>query len=50
MPNRIKEWVPCSEAACEALRLIAVEDFRPGCHLDLVMDDESGLAVGYLAA
>ncbi len=31
-----------------ALRLIDVADFRPGYHLDLVMDDEQGKAVAFL--
>jgi hypothetical protein len=31
------------------LRLIEVADFRPGSHIDLVMDDERGRAVAFLA-
>jgi hypothetical protein len=37
---------PSSEGDC--LRLIAVEDYRPGWHLELVMDDEEGRAAAFL--
>jgi len=33
----------------DCLRLIKVASFKPGHHLDLVMDDESGQAVAFLA-
>ncbi len=48
-PNRAAELLPggCSGPAC--VRLIDVADFKPGCHLDLIMDDELGRAVAYLA-
>jgi hypothetical protein len=48
-PNCIAEWISCSEASCQAVRLIAVADYRQGFHLDLAMDDEAGLAVAYLS-
>jgi len=32
----------------DSLRLIEVASFRPGCHLDLVMDDEKSRAVAFL--
>jgi hypothetical protein len=38
----------CRQSDC--LRLIKVASFKPGHHLDLVMDDESGQAVAFLAA
>lgn len=48
-PNRLAEWLPAADAALEkCLRLIAVHDFHAGCHLNLVMDDDEGRAVGYL--
>jgi hypothetical protein len=37
----------CGQADC--LRLIEVASLKPGHHLDLVMDDESGQAVAFLA-
>jgi len=48
-PNRLADWIRCSETTCQAVRLIAVADYRPGYHLDLAMDDDAGLAVGYLS-
>ena len=48
-PNSITRWIKCTEVACQAIRLIAVSDYRPGHHLDLAMDDEAGLAIAYLA-
>ena len=48
-PNSITRWIKCTEGTCQAIRLIAVSDFRPGHHLDLAMDDEAGLAVAYLS-
>jgi hypothetical protein len=47
-PNRLLEWIPLDKALSKILRLIAVEDFRTGHHLKLVMDDELGRAVAYL--
>jgi hypothetical protein len=48
-PNCIAEWISCSEAGCQAVRLIAVADYRQGYHIDLAMDDEAGLAVAYMS-
>jgi hypothetical protein len=51
-PNRLADFMP--EAARDdwplagSLRLIAVDDFRPGAVLRLVMDDEKGRAAAYL--
>ncbi|MBN2148519.1 MAG: hypothetical protein JW726_14120, partial [Anaerolineales bacterium] len=48
-PNSITNWIKCTEATCQAIRLITVSDYRPGCHLDLAMDDEASLAMAYLS-
>lgn len=48
-PNRLSEMLHCEERYCQTVKLIAVEDFRPGHHLDLTMDDEAGLAVAYVS-
>ncbi|MGE5221696.1 MAG: PEP/pyruvate-binding domain-containing protein [Omnitrophica WOR_2 bacterium] len=48
-PNRLLDFLPGETARAESLRLIDVGSFRPGYHLDLVMDDEQGRAVAYLA-
>ena len=47
-PNHLSERIQCDESHCRAVRLIAVADYRPGHHMELVMDDEAGLAVAYL--
>ena len=47
-PNRLGEWLNADEKLLKCLRLIAVDDFRSGHHLTLVMDDEHGRAVAYL--
>ena len=35
-------------AIFKCLRLIDVDNFRRGCHLDIAMDDEKGKAVAFL--
>jgi hypothetical protein len=47
-PNHVREWIPLEEALLEALRLVAVEDYRADYHLSLVMDDDQNRAVGFL--
>jgi hypothetical protein len=49
LPNRLSEWIKCEDSKCQSVRLIDVSDYRPGQHLDLMMDDEAGLAVAYFA-
>jgi len=46
--NHLAEWIGADDALLRCLRLIAVEDFRPGYHLNLVMDDNQGRAAAYL--
>jgi hypothetical protein len=48
-PNRLAEWLPAAEPLAACLRLIRVDDFRPGHHLTLVMKDDEGKAVAFLA-
>jgi hypothetical protein len=48
-PNRLNEMLHCDERYYQTLKLIAVEDFRPGHHIDLTMDDEAGLAAAYIS-
>jgi hypothetical protein len=47
-PNRLAEVIHADSMLARCLRLIEVETFRPGHHLDLVMDDEQGRAVAFL--
>jgi hypothetical protein len=48
-PNSLTDWISCEERLARSIRLISVAAFRPGHHIKLVMDDEKGLAVAYLA-
>jgi hypothetical protein len=48
-PNRLAEVVPVDSFLEGCLRLIDVDEFRPGHHLNLVMDDDQGRAVAFLA-
>jgi hypothetical protein len=46
-PNRMARFLP-GESTSTCLRLIDVADYRPGCRIELVMDDDEGRAVAYL--
>lgn len=47
-PNRMSRILPDEKDWGDCLRLIEVSSFRPGHHLELVMDDEESRAVAYL--
>jgi hypothetical protein len=47
-PNRLPDWLPTEEAILDSLRLIKVDDFRPGTSMFLVMNDDAGKAVAFL--
>lgn len=47
-PNHLGEFLPGDDNLPDCLRLIEVSDYRPGHHLELVMDDERGQSVAYL--
>jgi hypothetical protein len=47
--DRLTDWLPNESRLDGCLKLIKVEDFRLGHHLELVMNDEKSLAVAYLA-
>jgi hypothetical protein len=47
-PNRLLKFVSVEKRLLRTLRLIAVKDFRPGHHMDLIMDGQKGRAVAYL--
>jgi hypothetical protein len=48
-PNCGKEFIPIEEDRATCLKLIDVNAYRPGYHLDLVMDDEKSQAVAFLS-
>jgi hypothetical protein len=47
-PNKVLKFIKVDKRLTRALRLLAVKDFRPGHHMDLVMDGQKGRAVAYL--
>ncbi len=48
-PNRAGEWIELKDELDGVLRLIAVKDFRPKHHIELIMHDEKGQALAFLA-
>jgi hypothetical protein len=46
--NRLADWLPADETLLASLRLLRVEDYRPGHALTLIMNDEAGKAVAFL--
>jgi hypothetical protein len=48
-PNRLFDYLPEAARLSNCLRLIEVSSFRPHHHLELVMDDEQGRTVAFLA-
>jgi hypothetical protein len=47
-PNQLTEFLPEAGDCSESVRLIEVASFRPGHHLELVMDDDKAKALAYL--
>jgi hypothetical protein len=47
-PNILVEFLPDDHNLPEGLRLICVDDFRPGHTLTLIMDDEQGKSLAFL--
>lgn len=46
--NCVLDFIPISKRLSRTLHLLAVKDFRPNHHMDLVMDGQKGRAVAYL--
>lgn len=48
-PNHLKDWVPNADPiTMNALKIINVEDFKPGHKLELLMNDEESRAVCFI--
>jgi len=47
-PNKVLKFITIDKRLTRTLRLLAVKDFRPGHHMELVMDGQKGRAVAYL--
>jgi hypothetical protein len=48
-PNQLAKWISAEGPILDCLHLIRVTDYRPDHHIDLVMDDDKGKAVAFLA-
>ncbi|MEW6092541.1 MAG: hypothetical protein AB1531_01120 [Chloroflexota bacterium] len=46
-PNRLADYLPADESLLASLRLLKVDDYRPGHALALIMNDEVGKAVAF---
>ncbi len=46
-PNRLSDFVAADQELADTLHLIAVEDYLPGHHLNLIMNDELGQALAF---
>jgi hypothetical protein len=49
-PNKVLKFISIDKRLTQTLRLLAVKDFRPSHHVDLVMDGQKGRAVAYLVS
>jgi hypothetical protein len=47
-PNRLPDFLVANATLLRCLRLIKVDDFRPGHNLSLVMNDDEGKAIAFL--
>jgi hypothetical protein len=47
-PNRLSDFLADQSMFTDCIRLIDVAAYRPGHHLELVMDDEQGISVAFL--
>jgi hypothetical protein len=48
-PNKLVDWIDVSGTMADCIALIEVASFKPDHHLELIMDDELGHTVAYLA-
>jgi hypothetical protein len=48
-PNSIQEWLSIEPPLQSCIKLICVDSFAPGRHIELVMDDEANQAVAFLS-
>jgi len=47
-PDHLSGWVSEPAKLAKSLRLVKVADYRPGHHLEIIMSDEKGVAIGLL--
>jgi hypothetical protein len=49
-PNRLSDFLAVNEELMEAVKLIAVADYRPGHHLELYLNGDQNRAISFLTA
>jgi hypothetical protein len=49
-PNSLENFLSADPLITECINLIEVSAYRPGCQLELIMDDEKGEALAFLSA
>jgi hypothetical protein len=49
-PNSLENFLSADPLIAECINLIEVSAYRPGCQLELIMDDEKGEALAFLSA
>jgi len=49
-PNLIRNWVDINNDLADCVRVIEVASYKPGYHIEVVMDDEKGQSIAYLKA
>jgi len=47
-PNRLGEFIKADKDVSRVLRLLSIDDFRPGFHMDLIMDGQKSRAVAFI--
>ncbi len=48
-PNCLTDWMPCEGNQSPCIRLLKIDTYRSGHHLELAMDDEQGLAIAFIS-
>lgn len=47
-PNHIREFIPVDDAMADCLRLLKIDDYRPGSEMMIVMNEEKNVGIAYL--
>jgi hypothetical protein len=48
-PNAIRQFLELDELTEQCVLLVDIQAYQPGCHVEVIMDDESNEAVAFLA-
>ena len=47
-PSRVRDWVEMSDSLSSVLKLVSVEDFRPGHYIEVILNDEESYTLAFL--